>query len=412
MQISDIEKFQPPFPQHYAIPTVVQPGTGISNLTKYVLKNRQYIELLEENLCKFYNVKYCILVDRARTGAYLLLKAMHLNKGWITSSFMHRPFTALVYKNVSNLSFADVKNDFTINPKSVEQLINNESQVVFATHMYGKSANIVELRELANEYNLFLIENCVHMPGRVNVRNKPLGSWGDAALLSFNVDKPLSGLLGGAILTNREDVWSAVKNINLPSVKTSSVIKKLGSIYLGYYLKPKLLKFKKIRDRKINGVHEIEKFSLSTYESYNPKTMHSLQKAAVLNNLQKSDEWVRRRKENAARLSKQLISNNSLILQEDTKLQPNSFLYYPVIFKDHSRYNISTILSKMGIETKWRYFPLHLQKGFKECKYVSLDNTLSIWRKHLLFPIGHELKDKDVDYIGTSINTALKNSKF
>ena len=402
MEIEPTDRLQPPFPSVYKVPTLVQPGTTFTNLITSALLNRD-ISNLEKYLCKFYNVKYCLLLDRARTGAYLLSKTMDLNDEWITTSFMHRPFTVLLANTASSIVFADIGTDFTINTKSAESLISSKSQVLLATHMYGKSANIVELRKIADKHGLFLVENCVHMPGKYQIYKKALGSWGDAALLSFNVDKPLAGLLGGALLTSRDDVWHSVNKIKLENNEVSHVLNRIGSTYVGYYLKSLIIKLGLKKTENVDGVKDIEEFPLSKYTQYSPKKIHYLQKVAAFKNLQKIDMWNIKRRENAVLMTKLLKENQSLILPTDTAERPNSYLYYPVIFKNQNRFSVANKLANKGIETKWRYYPLHMQSEFKTCRYESLENTFNYWKQHLLIPIGHKLKSHHINYVANAI---------
>ena len=403
MEILPTDRLQPPFPSIYKVPTLVQPGTTVSNLLASLF-SVQDIKNFEEDLREYYNVKHCILLDRPRTGAYLLAKAMNLDDEWISTSFMHRPFSVLLANIVSRLAFADIDSDFTINTKSAESLINSRTQALLVTHMYGKSADIVKLRKIADRHGLFLIENCVHMSGKFRIAEKVLGSWGDAALLSFNVDKPLAGLLGGALLTNRDDVWNAVKAIRLTSNSISSVLNRIGSTYVGYYMKSLIVKIGlNNKQSDIDGVKEIESFPLSKYKEFNPKRIHYLQKVAASNNLKLINKWVEKRVEHATLLNHLLQECQSLVLPTNTILRPNCFLYFPIIFKDHDRYRVSCMLANKGIETKWRYFPLHVQDGFKMCPYNTLDNTFNFWKKHLLIPIGHKLQTQDIHYIAKCI---------
>lgn len=402
MTVSFTDRLQPPFPKNFKVPTLVQSGTTVCSLLKNAFLENT-VKNLEKKLCEYYDVKYCILVDRARTGAYLIAKTLGLETGWITTSFMHRPFTTLLENTVNNIKFADINKDFTIDPKSVVSLVDSTTKVLLATHMYGKSSDVVRLREIADENNIFLIENCVHMCGKFPVGGKYLGSWGDAALLSFNVDKPLSGLLGGAILTNRDDVWEKLVDVELHNSNVTSVIKKIGSTYIGYHLKPVILKTGIFSRKRIDGVKEIESFPSDKYLNYCPKKIHYLQKLALDANLDKIEEWTNLRIRNAEKLTSYLSESESLILPKNTKDQPNSYLYYPIIFKNHCRYKVSCALAQLGIETKWRYFPLHLQHGFESCKWNKLENTTNYWKQHLLIPIGHEQSIDQVKYISECI---------
>jgi len=87
-----------------------------------------------------------------------------------------------------------------------------------------------------------LIENAVHMPGNITVDQRKLGSWGDAAVISFNVDKPVGGILGGALITNRDDVYEAVSRQAIGASNGKECWNRVYTSFLAYHLKPLLLR--------------------------------------------------------------------------------------------------------------------------------------------------------------------------
>ncbi len=74
--------------------------------------------------------------------------------------------------------------------------------------LFGFTANWPRLEQLASTFGLILIEDAAQALGAVN-GNRPCGSFGQAAILSFNTNKIVTGNGGGALLTN--DEWVAAK---------------------------------------------------------------------------------------------------------------------------------------------------------------------------------------------------------
>jgi len=392
----------PPLPKWYKLPPVVNPRWRLSDLVN--LKKAK--NLLRNTICQQYGVKHCLLLDRARSGLYLLIKGLGLTDEWITSSFMHRPASVLIKNHINSLVLSSVNDDFNIDAEDVNGLISQKTQVILATHMYGKSANIVRLRELADQHGLFLIENAVHIPGNIMVQNKKLGSWGDAAILSFNVDKPVGAILGGALITNRDDVWQSVQKQELGKSNGAECWNRIYSTFLAYYLKPLALKLpgtKNLREAK-NGAGETEKFNINKYSKFLPRTIHSLQASAALRGFKRSDDIVRNRIKNAEFLTQLLSGNKKIFLPSSSDLSPNTYLYYPVRFTDDiNRYEIGYQLSELGIETKWRYYPLHLQTGFKDCRHSDMTKTIKHWSQHLLLPASSNVRSDQLKYLARSL---------
>lgn len=398
---------QPPKPKHYRLPPVVQPNWKLSDLTCGLFNDQK--EKLASRLCERYGVRHCLLLDRARSGLYLLRKALDLSGEWISTSVMHRP-TGVLLKNIcDSVAFADIDESFTMSVDSVSALISPQTSTILATHMFGKSADIVKLRQVVDSHGLFLIENGVHMAGNMTIAGQRLGSFGDATILSFNVDKPLGAILGGALLTNRNDIWKAVSRMQLGAPNTRETYERILSTYLAYRLKSLILKLPGTGSLKNanDGVADIEAFSIKKYSKYNPLEIHRLQATLALCCSQREDAYINTRRCNAELLTRLLKSNSKLQLPYSTPTQPHAFTYYPIVFKDHSRYKIGQKMAKAGIETKWRYYPLHLQPGFTEIRRNDLSQSEALWASHLLFPAGVSTSVKQIEYLANSINSVL-----
>lgn len=396
------EEKWPPLPQVYRLPPVVNPIWRLSDLAQGVGVK----EKLRETIRQQYGVKHCLLLDRARSGLYLLIKGMGLTGEWISTSFMHRPASVVIKNHVDRLVLASINEDFNMDVEDVKKLITGKTQTILVSHMYGKAADVISLRSLADRYGLFLIENAVHMPGNVEIENRKLGSWGDAAILSFNVDKPVGAILGGALITNRDDVWEAVRRQDLGKSNGAECWNRVYNTYLSYYLKPMILRLDKnnrFRGAK-DGVKETESFDFRKYTHYTPLTIHALQAAAALSGLKRSKEIVRRRIQNAEFLTSLLADNDKLTLPNSCATRPHTYLYYPVILvEDLDRYAIGCRLSDLGIETKWRYYPLHLQPGFTDCRASDMTKTMSYWQRHLLLPCGPQTNERQLKYLADSL---------
>lgn len=404
----DTRCLQPPIPKHFKVRTLVQPQWRLADL----LNSYPWIpavENLHRLICQQYEVRHCLLLDRARTGLYLLAKGLGLHREWVLTSFMHRPSAVLIHHLARSMAFADVLEDFTMDPRSAAELLGTETDVLLVTHMYGKSADIQTFRDLSDRRKVVLIENCVHVPGGIRVENKPLGSWGDAAILSFNVDKPLGGLLGGALITNREDVWRAVTALPLVPQGFAEAWNRMYTTYLAYRLKPLIMRWYPgyaLRSPK-NGVEEVEAFKIGTYARYRPMAIHPMQAAVAREAMIKSPQVTQKRIENARLLLERIELSPKLVMPQEDVRRPHAFLYFPILFNQGNRFEISRQYAELGVETKWRYYPLHLQKDFSCCRHRGLEQTESVWRRHLLLPMGACMDRGEIQYLGECTQRVL-----
>lgn len=89
--------------------------------------------------------------------------------------------------------------------EKVKEKINDKTKAIVVTHMWGYPCNMEELRKIADENNLFLLEDCSHAHG-AKYKGKLCGSWGDAAVFSLQGQKIISGGEGGVLVTDNDKV--------------------------------------------------------------------------------------------------------------------------------------------------------------------------------------------------------------
>jgi len=396
-------RLQPAKPSSYQLPPVVQPQWRLADLL--IRQAEDEAEALRRELCESYGVRHCLLLDRARSGIYLLCKAFSLDGEWILTSLMHRPTAVLLQDQTAGVVFADVDEHLTIDPNSVARLITPNTSAILATHTYGKAADVVALRKLADQHGVALIENAVHMAGHCSVDGRAIGAWGDAAVVSFNVDKPLGAILGGALLTNRDDIWAAVNAYALGVPNTKEMRERIRTTFAAYRLKPLALRLPLGRRHRaaVDGVQEIEHFAIDTYNRYTPRRIHPRQARVALACLRREARASEIRKSNADRLRQKLQGDVRFALPVSTDERPHTYTYYPLILREGSRIALGNHLAAAGIETKWRLAPLHTQAGFIEARCDDLSRGESLWQQHLLVPAGTSTSTAQMDRLAEAL---------
>ncbi|MEX2142605.1 MAG: DegT/DnrJ/EryC1/StrS family aminotransferase [Pirellulales bacterium] len=102
-----------------------------------------------------------------------------------------------------NLRFYGVDRNLEIDLAEIESLIGPRTKAIYAIHFFGFPAPIEQLRRLANEHGLYLIEDvALGLLGHVDGR--PLGTWGDISV--FCMYKSLPVAVGGMLAVNNPAV--------------------------------------------------------------------------------------------------------------------------------------------------------------------------------------------------------------
>ena len=102
---------------------------------------------------------------------------------------------------------ADVCEDtWCIDPVKAEAAITPRTKAIIPVHLYGNFSDMDAILEIARKHNLFVIEDCAHKHGG-EWNGKKAGSIGDAGSFSFQLSKHLTAGEGGALTTNRFDLF-------------------------------------------------------------------------------------------------------------------------------------------------------------------------------------------------------------
>ncbi|MFF2019512.1 DegT/DnrJ/EryC1/StrS family aminotransferase [Paenibacillus sp. NPDC058177] len=90
--------------------------------------------------------------------------------------------------------------------KDAESKITSKTQAIVVTHLWGHPVDMDKVRSLAHKYSLAIIEDCSHAHG-AEWRNRPVGTFGDAAVFSMGTKKMISGGSGGMVITRNRDLY-------------------------------------------------------------------------------------------------------------------------------------------------------------------------------------------------------------
>ncbi len=99
--------------------------------------------------------------------------------------------------------FVDIRADtLNINESLIEQAITPKTKAIIVVHYGSVACDMEILQRIARRHKIFLVEDAAHCMG-ATFKKKPLGSWGDLAILSFHETKNVHCGEGGALLVNR-----------------------------------------------------------------------------------------------------------------------------------------------------------------------------------------------------------------
>jgi perosamine synthetase len=173
------------------------------------------IQEFETLIADYIGTKYCVAFNSGTSAQHAVLLAYGIKEGdeVIVPSFTFISTANSALFVGAKPVFADIeKETFGLDPESVLENISRKTRAIMPVHYGGCPCKIQELREIAEDYGLILIEDAAEAFG-AEINGKKIGSFGDASVLSFCQNKVITTGEGGAIVTDSEEISQKLKLI-------------------------------------------------------------------------------------------------------------------------------------------------------------------------------------------------------
>ena len=156
-----------------------------------------------EELCKKFNWSYCVATNSGTSALRLALSTAGVEHGdeVITTPWTMIATNTAILEQGAKPVFSDIKYDtLNINPEDIEHRITNKTKAIMAVHYAGYPVDHTEICEIANKYNLHIIEDAAQALGS-KYRGKYIGRLGEYCCFSFQATKIINTVDGGAVTT-------------------------------------------------------------------------------------------------------------------------------------------------------------------------------------------------------------------
>lgn len=194
----------------------------------------------EQELSDYIGTKYCLTFNSGTSALHAALLAYGIGKG---DEVIVPSFTFIATANApffvdARPVFADIEEQtLGLNPEDVLEKITLQTKAIIPIHYGGCPCMIRELREIAEEHNLILIEDAAEAFG-ASVNGEKVGTFGDSAMLSFCQNKIITTGEGGAMVTDSRDLYEKMKLIRshgrLETADYFTSYKSMDYVSLGY----------------------------------------------------------------------------------------------------------------------------------------------------------------------------------
>ncbi len=173
------------------------------------------VRAFEDEWASAFDADYAVTVNSATSGLYAALGAAGAGPGdeVIVSPYtMIASATAAVVFNAVPV-FADIDPDtYCLDPQSIRERITERTRAIIVVHIFGQSADMDAIMEIAGEHGITVIEDCAQSPF-ARYKGRPVGTLGDIGVFSLNYHKHIHTGEGGVITTNNAELAERVRLI-------------------------------------------------------------------------------------------------------------------------------------------------------------------------------------------------------
>ncbi|MDU2460582.1 MAG: DegT/DnrJ/EryC1/StrS family aminotransferase [Clostridium sp.] len=363
---------------------------GVLSSANYIMGKT--VTDFEKEFADFVGVKHAISVGNGTDALVLALKSMGIGEGdeVITTPFTFFATAEAISAVGATPVFVDVnKETFNIDVTKIEEKITSKTKAIMPVHIFGQSADMDEINEIAKKHNLYVIEDACQAVGG-KYKGRKIGTLGDIACFSFFPTKNLGCAGdGGMIVTNDDKIATIAR-----ALRTHGSGENGQKAY-------NLLNNIEEEVKTAEGANDTVYNPLKYYNyliGFNTR-LDAIQAAILSVKLKEIDSWNAKRRE-IVELYDEALQNSDLVTP--VAKDYNEHVYHMYILQSENREEVLTKLKEAGIATGVYYpVPLHLQKVYKDLGYKEGDMPVSEYLSHRTFaiPVYPELTKEQVEYI-------------
>ncbi len=177
-------------------------------------------KLFEKKFQEYIGCKHAIAVSSCTAGLHLALVAAGVGQGdeVITTPYTFATTGEVIIQIGAKPVFVDIEEDgFNIDVTKIPEAITPETKAIIPVHFAGEPCDMDEIMKIAQENNLFVIEDAAHAVG-AEYKGKKIGNIGDVTVFSFYATKNLTTGEGGMVTTNNDELAEKIRLLSLHGI--------------------------------------------------------------------------------------------------------------------------------------------------------------------------------------------------
>jgi len=335
--------------------------------------NGPNVRAFEEEVAAYLGLKYAVGVNSGTDALVIALRSLGVGPG---DEVITTPWTFFATAEAVSLVgatpvFVDIDPaTYTLDPGLVERAVGARTRAILPVHLYGHSADLGPLRDIADRNNLVLVEDVAQAFGG-RYRGGLLGTVGDVGAFSFYPTKILGGFGdGGLVATSDARVAETARMLCSHGAKDPYLNETIG---------------------------------------YNSR-LDEIQAAILRVKLERVESWVEARRSVARRYAELLGGTDGIVLPYEAEFARHVYHQYTIRILGGRRDYVRNTLAQAGIETRVYYpVPLHHLPPYRNLGYRLLEAERAAGEV-LSLPMWPELGPEHQARVAEVLNKAVGRS--
>ncbi len=360
---------------------------------EWVSTGGAYINEFEDSIAKYLNVESAVACQSGTAGIHLSLILSGVDAGdevivptltfiaavnpvrYIGAEPIFMDCDDSLTMDANKLKmFCEEECEF-IDGKLINKLNGNHIKAIIVVHVFGNSVNIDMIMDIAQKYNLKVIEDATEALGTKFISGKYIGKYagtiGDFGVYSFNGNKIITTGGGGMMVSNHPELLAKGKYLSTQA-----------------------------KDDELYYIHD--------EIGYNYR-MTNLQAALGVAQLEQLDKFIEIKKKNYELYNNGLKNIKGLTMLDFNKnIQPNYWFYSLLINNDIYPLKVKEIipyLKEKNIQVRPIWNLIHTQKPYRESRAYKIDRANYYLENVINIPCSSNLTEEEVNYVINVLNS-------
>ena len=335
-----------------------------------------YVQEFEQLAAEYVGTQFGVAFNSGTSALHAMLIAAKITSGdeVIVPSFTFIATANSVLFVGAKPVFADIEEQtFGLDPQSVGEQITRRTRAIMPIHYGGSPCRIKELKELADDHKLMLLEDAAESLG-ARFENKQVGSFGEQSMISFCGNKVITTGEGGMVLTDQKPLYKRLK-----------LIRSHGRVEAEPYFK---------------SSKPMEYIELG----YNWRLSNILAALGV-SQIKKIEEAISLRQENSMKLTS-LLKGLAVIPPSVPPDCRHVYQMYSIqVTEDGLRDKLADYLTTNGIGTKVYFNPVHLSQFYRQQGHGEgeLPVTEALSKRILTLPMYPGLSTQEIKEVASNV---------